>query len=109
MSSKPESGANVLANFLAAHNEEADKRWQQETMLRLVSRLIAADRQTDAFQFVAAIRDVQTRELAYELAGQEATANGHAVDVYDYAREADIIPPEKVALLRGFIGQLPEK
>ncbi|MFT5323689.1 MAG: hypothetical protein ACI8P0_001540 [Planctomycetaceae bacterium] len=109
MSSKPESGANVLANFLAAHNEEADKRWQQETMLRLVSRLIAADRQTDAFQFVAAIKDVQTRELAYELAGQEATAKGHAVDVYDYAREADIIPPEKVALLRGFIGQLPEK
>lgn len=109
MSNRPETGANVLANFLAAHNEEADKRWQQETMLRLVSRLIAADRQTDALKFVAAIKDVQTRELAYELAGQEATAKGHTVDIYDYAREADIIPPEKVALLRGFIGQLPAK
>ena len=78
-------------------------------MLRLVSRLIAADRQKDAFQLVAAIKDVQTRELAYELAGQEATAKGFIVEVFDYARTTDIIPPEKIALLRGFIGQLPAK
>lgn len=109
MSSKPETGANILANFLQVHNEEADKRWQQETMLRLVSRLIAADRQKDAFQLVAAIKDVQTRELAYEMAGQEATAKGFIVEVFDYARTTDIIPPEKIALLRGFIGQLPAK
>jgi hypothetical protein len=109
MGNNPANGANVLATFLRFHNEEADKRWQQETMLRLVSRLIAADRQKDAFKLVAAMKDVQTRELAYELAGQEATANGHVVEIFDYAREADIIPPEKVALLRGFIGQLPTK
>lgn len=109
MSNKPEAGANVLANFLQVHNEEADKRWQQETMLRLVSRLVAADRQKDAFRLVAAIKDVQTRELAYELTGQEATAKGHLVEVFDYARTTDMIPPEKVALLRGFIGQLPTK
>ena len=106
-SSKPQTGANILANFLQVHNEEADKRWQQETMLRLVSRLIAAGRQKDAFQLVAAIKDVQTRELAYELAGQEATAKGFVVEVFNYARTTDIIPPEKIALLRGFVGQLP--
>lgn len=109
MSSQPEGGAAVLAAFLNQHNEEADKRWQQETMLRLVSRLISADRQQDAFKLVAAIKDVQTRELAYELAGQEVTARGHLAEVFDYAKTADIIPPEKVALLRGFIGQLPAK
>ncbi|MGZ0172747.1 MAG: hypothetical protein ACKVHE_24670 [Planctomycetales bacterium] len=109
MSSQPAGGAAVLAAFLNQHNEEADKRWQQETMLRLVSRLISADRQQDAFKLVAAIKDVQTRELAYELAGQEVTARGHLAEVFDYAKTADIIPPEKVALLRGFIGQLPAK
>jgi tetratricopeptide (TPR) repeat protein len=109
MSSKPEGGAVVLANFLTQYNEEADKRWQQETMLRLVSRLIAADRHVDAFKLIAAIDDVQTRELAYELAGQETTARGHLVAVFDYARNTDIIPPEKIALLRGFIGQLPAR
>ncbi|MDA0282380.1 MAG: hypothetical protein O3B86_03395 [Planctomycetota bacterium] len=105
----PADGAEVLANFLRAHNEEADKRWQQETMLRLVSRLVAAGRLADAFKLVAAIQDVQTRELAYELTGIEATARGQFGEVYDHARTADIIPPEKVALLRGFIGQLPAK
>lgn len=107
MSSTPEVGAAVLASFLRAHNEESDKRWQQETMLRLVSRLVSADRHRDALKLIAAIQDVQTRELAYELAGQEITARGHRVEVFDYARTADIIPPERIALLRGFIGQLP--
>ena len=107
MGKKPEEGAAILANFLKGHNEEADKRWQQETMLRLVSRLIDADRHVDAFKLISAIQDVQTRELAYELAGEEITARGHLVAVFDYARSADIIPPEKIALLRGFIGQLP--
>lgn len=109
MGTNSAAGATVLANFLRSHNEEADKRWQQETVLRLVSRLIDADRQSDALKLVAAIKDVQTRELAYELAGQEITGRGHLAEVYDYARSADIIPPEKVALIRGFIGQLPAK
>jgi hypothetical protein len=109
MSSKPEGGTAVLAAFLNRHNEEADKRWQQETMLRLVSRLISADRQQDAFKLVAAIKDVQTRELAYELTGQEVTVRGHMVEVFEYAKTADLIPPERVAFLRGFLGQLPAK
>ena len=87
--------------------DEADKRWQQETMLRLVSRLISSDRQMEALNLVAAIKDVQTRELAYELAGQEITARGHIIEVFEFAKSADIIPPEKVALLRGLIGSLP--
>lgn len=107
MGPSPEIGAAVMASFLRAHNEEADKRWQQEALLRLVSRLIAADRHPDALKLIAAIQDVQTRELAYELAGQEITARGHRVAVFDFARKSDIIPPEKIALLRGFIGQLP--
>ena len=109
MGTNSASGATVLANFLKRHNEEADKRWQQETVLRLASRLIDADRQKDALKLVGAIKDVQTRELAYELAGQEITGRGHLVEVFDYARTTDIIPPEKVALIRGFIGQLPAK
>ena len=68
--STPDDVANVLANFLRIHKDEADKRWQQETMLRLVSRLIRSDRQMESLKLVAAIKDVQTRELAYELAGQ---------------------------------------
>lgn len=107
--STPEAVANVLANFLRIHKDEADKRWQQETMLRLVSRLIRSDRRMDALKLVAAIKDVQTRELAYELAGQEITARGNVVEVFEFAKSADIIPPEKVALLRGFIGALPAK
>lgn len=107
MGPSPEIAAAVMARFLRAHNEEADKRWQQEALLRLVSRLIAADRHPDALKLIAAIQDVQTRELAYELAGQEITARGHRVAVFDFARKSDIIPPEKIALLRGFIGQLP--
>ncbi len=103
----PDEVANVLANFLRIHKDEADKRWQQETMLRLVSRLVSSDRQMEALNLVAAIQDVQTRELAYELAGQEITARGHIVQVFEFAKSADIIPPEKVALLRGFIGSLP--
>jgi hypothetical protein len=109
MGSNSSAGARLLASFLRKYNEEADKQWQQETMLRLVSRLVAADRNKDAFKLVAAIQDVQTRELAYELAGMEIAARGHLVAVYDYARNTDIVPPEKVALLRGFIGQLPAK
>jgi len=103
----PDEVANVLANFLRNHKDEADKRWQQETMLRLVSRLISSDRQMEALNLVAAIKDVQTRELAYELAGQEITARGHIIEVFEFAKSADIIPPEKVALLRGLIGSLP--
>ena len=105
----PEEAANVLANFLKLHKDEADKRWQQETMLRLVSRLISSDRQMKALNLVAAIKDVQTRELAYELAGLEITARGHILEIFEFAKSADIIPPEKVALLRGFIGALPAK
>ena len=87
--STPEAVANVLANFLKIHNDEADKRWQQETMLRLVSRLIKSDRQMEALKLVAEIKDVQTRELAYELAGQEITARGHIVEVFEFAKSAD--------------------
>lgn len=107
--STPDDVANVLANFLRIHKDEADKRWQQETMLRLVSRLISSDRHMEALKLVAAIKDVQTRELAYELSGQEITDRGHIVEVFEFAKSADIIPPETVALLRGFIGALPAK
>ncbi len=107
--STPEAVANVLANFLKFHNGETDKRWQQETILRLVSRLIKSDRHMAALKLVAAVNDVQTRELAYELAGQEITDRGHVVELYGFAKSADIIPPEKVALLRGFLGALPAK
>ena len=62
-----------------------------------------------ALKLVAAVNDVQTRELAYELAGQEITDRGHVVELYGFAKSADIIPPEKVALLRGFLGALPAK
>lgn len=107
MGNSPDRAAGVLYSFAQTYNDEADKRWQQETILRLVSRLVDADRQGDALNLVAAIKDVQTRELAYELAGREITARGHLVEVFEYAKTADIIPPEKVALLRGFVGKLP--
>lgn len=104
---QPEAAARILAAFVAKHREEEDKRWQQETILRLVSRLIALNRPADALKLTAAIQDVQTREMAYELAGCEATSRGQLQLVYDHAIKADMIPPDKVALLRGFIGRLP--
>jgi hypothetical protein len=99
--------ADILGAFVAEHREEEDKRWQQETLLRLVSRLVAGNRSDDALALVSRIQDVQTREIAYELAGSELTTNGKLKLVFDHAVASDMIPPDKVAFLRGFIGRLP--
>jgi len=103
----PTAVAQLLTQFGARTREEADKRWQEETILRLTSRYAAAGRDSETFAFVAAIRDEPTRETAWELAGRELTPHVPPQKVLRQAQSNTLIPPDRVALLRGFIERLP--
>lgn len=100
--------APMLNQFANQYPDEADRRWQQETLLRAVSHLAQAGKSQEALKFVEALTDLQIRMEAAELLGAEITAGGDREIVLRHATLKTMTPADRVALLRGFIERLPD-
>ena len=105
----PAQAAATLKAFSSVGKQAGDKPWQEESLFRIASGYVAQGRTKDAFTFVAAIDDAFVRETAYELIAAQATRKGDLKIVRDYATNNAIIPPERVALLRGLLVNLPKE
>ncbi len=105
----PAQAAGLLKQYLVIGKQASDKPWQEEALFRLASGYVTQGRTQDAFAFVAAIDDAFTRETAYELVASQATRKGDVKTVRAYANNKAVIPPERVALLRGMLVNLPKE
>lgn len=105
----PAQAALFLKSFLAVSKQPSDKDWQEESLFRIASQLVTQGRTQDALTFVAAIDGAFVRETAYELVSAQATRKGDFKIVRDYATSKAVIPPERVALLRGLLVNLPKE
>lgn len=100
--------ASMLNGFATEYPGEAERRWQQETLLRSVSHLVQLGKTAEAIQFVEALKDLQIRMEASELLGAEITATGDRETVLKRATLKTMTPADRVALLRGFLERLPD-
>ncbi len=86
---------------------ENDSYWRQEMTLRLASQLVAAGKNAKALEYALAIDDSLLREMALELVAAQSTVAGDRTTAFEAARNPGLIPPDRVALLRGLVGGLP--
>ena len=100
--------ARLLNGFATEYPSEAERRWQQETLLRSVSSFVQTGKVQEAIKFVEALTDLQIRMEAAELLGAEITAAGDRETVLKHAPLKTMTPADRVALLRGFMEQLPD-
>lgn len=100
--------AGGLERFARDEKEERERRWQQETAIANGSYLASGGKSKDALAFAAAFQDVQVRTWLYEVIGEEIAVRGGTKAIMEAARNDDLTPPDKVAILRGMIAGLRE-
>jgi len=99
--------AAMLQAFISRRDLGSNLQWHQDVLLRLASQMIRDKRYAEALQLTAAIQDAPTRELVYERVAAELTAAGQPALIMEAARNVKLIPPDRIALLRGLIERLP--
>lgn len=101
--------ARLMKDFLKVGKAGGDKPWQEETLGRIASQMVAKGNVTAGFALASAVEDPFTRDTLFELVAAQATKKGDIATVRDYAlNNRSVAPPDRVAVLRGLIVNLPK-
>lgn len=100
--------ANVLKDFTKIAKAGGDKPWQEEILGRIASQWVTKGQTASAFALAGAIDDPFTRDTIFEFVASQATRKGEIQLVRDYAFNRQVPPPDRVAVLRGWLVNLPK-
>lgn len=109
LATEPARAAQILKGYLSVGKGAGDTPWLQDLSLQLVSRLVTQDKLNEAFQLARAVDDPVFRNTVLELIAMQATRAGKATQVRDAAVGKGLTPPDRVAILRGYVPNLPAK
>ncbi len=99
---------NVMKDFLKVAKAAGDKPWQEEILGRIASQWVTKGQTASALALASAIDDPFTRDTILEFVSAQATRKGEVQLIRDYAMNRQVAPPDRVAVLRGWIVNLPK-
>lgn len=100
--------ATVMKDFTKVAKAAGDKPWQEEVLGRMASQWVAKGQTASALALASAIDDAPTRDAIFEFVAAQATRKGEVQLIRDFAFNRQIAPPDRVAVLRGWIVNLPK-
>lgn len=109
LATEPAKAAQALKAYLNFGKSTGDTPWQQDASLQLVSRLVAQGKWPEAFAFAKAVDDPIFRGTVLQLMATQATRAGKCATVRESAEAKGLTPPDRVAILRGYVPNLPAK
>lgn len=109
LATEPAKAAQLLKSYLNFGKSTGDTPWQQDASLQLVARLVAQDKWTEAFAFAKAVDDPIFRSTVLQLTAGQATRAGKSAPVRESADAKGLTPLDRVAILRGYVPNLPAK
>lgn len=107
LATEPARVPAVLKQYTNLGKAAGDTPWMQDLSMSFVTRLVAQGKTTDAFAFARAIDDPVFRNTILELVASQATRRKEQIAVRDFANGKGLTPPERVAVLRGLLANLP--
>ncbi len=106
---EPAKAAQALKAYLNFGKSMGDTPWQQDASLQLVSRLVAQNKWPEAFAFAKAVDDPIFRGTVLQVIATQTTRAGKGAPVRESADAKGLTPPDRVAILRGYVPNLPAK
>ena len=101
--------ARLMKDFTKVGKAGGDKPWQEEQLGRIASQFVVKGNVTAALALAGAVEDPFTRDTLFELVAAQATKKGDIATIRDFGlNNRSVAPPDRVAVLRGLIVNLPK-